>query len=766
MAGRLLSLSFALAFAAVLAVAAIVTLALGGATPALAASPTPAAPTSGVGAITRVQVGGTFETATRCIAQAPDGNTWLLTEGKQFHLVRIGPTRTVTTFPINGLGPPGFATQCLTVDRDGIVWMVGGSATAVTRFDPASHAVTTVASPDAGSKPVTLAAAPDGGIWFGDEGTHGIGRIDRAGHVTTFPPPVAISLGPYSIAVAPDGTVWTAAQGPTVTDAAGNVVDQSLFEFSPAGGFVSALAVARTAVPAISISLHAFNVFIGPNAHPFAGWGTYPVGVAEIDPGPTVRQVPWPLQDTPVAMAAAADGRQWFATSVNNGPNYGYIDPSTLRVTQLRAPQLAPNAMSAGPGAGVSFVTGDSFLYVIDTGVAAPGTAAGGLGLSTLASLLRTPAEAFASPQIVATSAAIAAGGTLFITFPAQLFNLTFQENYATISGWWRRRTRPLAEQARRFRRMRDAAAVTGGDTASTRPGLHPAAVFAIVTLLGALLGSMLDDHFGLSLTTLTNIVATSLALVTGVAVIGAVTGLYHRRRFGAVRWHLRALPLGLLVAAVCVLISRALQFHPGYLYGVVCGVVFAGSLGKRDHGRIAALSTVALIVVSVFAWLAWSVVRPDATGPAPGFLMVLLDDFLAAVFVSGMIGTAIGLLPLRFLTGALIRDWRPPVWAALFGLSIFIVVDCVAPSPKSPGAKTAPILAMVLFVLFGGFAIGFREYFARRWRAEHAVTVHGWREHLRDLFTSHPQPPDAALGATDEVSDAETPIAEPAPLV
>jgi hypothetical protein len=33
-------------------------------------------------------------------------------------------------------------------------------------------------------------------------------------------------------------------------------------------------------------------------------------------------------------------------------------------------------------------------------------------------------------------------------------------------------------------------------------------------------------------------------------------------------------------------------------------------------------------------------------------FVLVILDDFLAAVFVGGLVGTMIGLLPLRFLPG------------------------------------------------------------------------------------------------------------------
>lgn len=61
--------------------------------------------------------------------------------------------------------------------------------------------------------------------------------------------------------------------------------------------------------------------------------------------------------------------------------------------------------------------------------------------VSSVASSLPTPAQAFANAGEVVASIAVAAGGTLFITFPAQLFNLTFQENYDLIVAWLRRRS-------------------------------------------------------------------------------------------------------------------------------------------------------------------------------------------------------------------------------------------------------------------------------------------------------------------------------------
>ena len=49
--------------------------------------------------------------------------------------------------------------------------------------------------------------------------------------------------------------------------------------------------------------------------------------------------------------------------------------------------------------------------------------------MSTFSSALATPAQVFGSPVHTLVGAAITLGVILFITFPAQIFNRTFEEN-------------------------------------------------------------------------------------------------------------------------------------------------------------------------------------------------------------------------------------------------------------------------------------------------------------------------------------------------
>jgi len=406
---------------------------------------------------------------------------------------------------------------------------------------------------------------------------------------------------------------------------------------------------------------------------------------------------------------------------------------------------------------------------------AAGGAVSSGGGPSTIALSLPSPADAFGSAGIVLASAAVAVAGTLFITFPAQLFNLTLQENYPTIAGWIAPVRKRLAALGSALQRL----AAPRRGTAETAAAEHtriewPA--FALVVAVGALFGGFLDPGFGFNTASVESYVAIVLSMLAGITVAGSVSEVYHRRRHGPVRRHLRALPLGLVLGLVCVLLSRLAGFQPGYLYGVVCGVAFEQVLTARESGHVAALSTLAVICTSVLAWLLWVPLNAHAAAQGAFPLLVVLDDFLAALLVGGLVGSVIGLLPLRFLPGGTIREWNPRAWLAIFGVAVFALVEFVIRSPASSGAHhSGLILTIVLFVVFAGVSVGFREYFAARWRREHGVTVQSFGARLHQLVTpreAEPVPSGEVAGVavsgsgagsamvTDEVAPPPEPTA------
>ena len=119
----------------------------------------------------------------------------------------------------------------------------------------------------------------------------------------------------------------------------------------------------------------------------------------------------------------------------------------------------------------------------------------------------------------------------LFITFPSQLFNRTFEEDYDEIREITLRRLGWL----RRFRR----------DAEREAGGLLRVGAFTAVVLGGAALGSFNDRGFGFNLRSVATYLAVVLSILIGIAVGATVGAVYRRLRHHPVEARFHALPAG-----------------------------------------------------------------------------------------------------------------------------------------------------------------------------------------------------------------------------
>ncbi len=338
--------------------------------------------------------------------------------------------------------------------------------------------------------------------------------------------------------------------------------------------------------------------------------------------------------------------------------------------------------------------------------------AAGNPQQSTISTALTPPASAFQSLGHAVGNALITLGIVLFITFPATLFNKTLEENYDDIRDIVKRRFGWLARLSRRVA----AGSSTGRD----------AVVFGAVVLIGSALGGLNDPHFGFNRASLLTYSAVIIAVLFGVAVSTLVGYVYRRVRGLTTTARLTALPAGLVVAAACVFVSRITQFQPGYLYGIICGAAFAATVGRDENGHIIAISSAVTLALGVIAWFLWVPVKQTAELPGASPLAVIAGNFLAAVFVGGLVGSVLSLVPLRFLPGGALAEWNRAVWGTFFGLAVFGLLQIML-RPESSSVHTgttAIVTAAVLFVVFGGISVATRTYFGRRRRRRAQVSA------------------------------------------
>ncbi|MEO9180868.1 MAG: FGLLP motif-containing membrane protein, partial [Acidimicrobiales bacterium] len=350
-----------------------------------------------------------------------------------------------------------------------------------------------------------------------------------------------------------------------------------------------------------------------------------------------------------------------------------------------------------------------------------------------IAATLGTPREIFGSASHDLVNGVITLAIVLFIAFPATIFNQAFAENYDEIMlivSRWRRRVRRLVTGRRTHEPSEEsrelAGAVTTMNTEPSMPGRSTSIWFCCTLFVGAFFAGLLNPVFGWNAPSVELIIGTLLAFFVGATVTWLVARSFRRMHGYTTSTYLRALPVGLAVGAVCVVISRTTHFEPGYLYGIVISFAFAGSLKDRHNAHLVAISSLSTLVVGFAAWLLWIPINHRALQQGAKLLTIVADDALATIFVGALVGTVFLLVPLEGLPGGDLSKWRRDAWALVFFIALFLLVAVElrpASGPTHPGS--APVVTVVvLFVLFGGVSLGTRRYFKGNVKRSASVTL------------------------------------------
>jgi hypothetical protein len=189
------------------------------------------------------------------------------------------------------------------------------------------------------------------------------------------------------------------------------------------------------------------------------------------------------------------------------------------------------------------------------------------------------------------------------------------------------------------------------------------------------------------------------------------------RKVWGEVRF----LPGALILTTVLVVMSRVLNLQPGYLYGIIAGLVSAVELSRRAESGIAIGTSFVVLIVAVLAWLAWVPVSLKAAQPGAGIWIIAAEAALGGTFVAGLESVVIGLLPISFMQGDVIRKTSVAEWAAVYGVALFVFVIVLLRPGSDYGVDTTGqnLRTLVAAGGFALFALSFWGYFRLRNRAE-----------------------------------------------
>ncbi len=234
---------------------------------------------------------------------------------------------------------------------------------------------------------------------------------------------------------------------------------------------------------------------------------------------------------------------------------------------------------------------------------------------------------------------------------------------------------------------------------------------------LSALLYAFLDPTFGFNVVSLATLVGLAIGLFVVVLAYGIPLFVIAQNR--GLRITARALPTTLLIALLCVIVSRVANFQPGYLYGLIVGFFFATSVERHEEGRAEAIATASSLLAAFVAWVLLAFLR--STGASSGELTApLLQAAAVTVVVAGLENAVFAMLPLRFLPGSVVLAWNRVVWAALLGVGIFGFAHVLLnPTAGYLGDTTrTPFLTMLILLIgFGIASVAFWAYFRFRRR-------------------------------------------------
>ncbi|MGD9796586.1 MAG: FGLLP motif-containing membrane protein [Acidimicrobiia bacterium] len=361
---------------------------------------------------------------------------------------------------------------------------------------------------------------------------------------------------------------------------------------------------------------------------------------AGADPSSVADPVTYPAPDPPGPAAVVPDGP---AAPEGGAGALAVTRPVTGAAVPLAQPSPELEAVTAPLRASPPAVAGPP-----------PQTAAAPHRPRFVASIPR-PDQIAWNIGHVGTNASIALALVLMLGLPAELLNSSLKARAAGRPT--RVRSALLTRLEARLNRYPDPLLLVGFSVA------------------GAVVYSQLEPEMRFDGTSMLFLVALTMALivVTGVLELVRVPYLYRRHH---VRSHLTMFPRAFLVAVVLVLASRITGFQPGFIFGITCGLAVTGRLRDEDEGRSIAVACAALLLVAALGWVAWIPVSSAASAADAGSIAMLLDSFLATLWVTGLQVVLFGLLPFRFLYGEKVLRWSRTGWLALYGTATFLFVQ------------------------------------------------------------------------------------------
>jgi hypothetical protein len=415
------------------------------------------------------------------------------------------------------------------------------------------------------------------------------------------------------------------------------------------------------------------------------GDGTY-VGGEELTiagDGPVDSRVSAELHSTPIPLGSTtvtADGTFSMLVKIPAG-----VDPGSHEIVVTITP---PSEAPATAGAPVTIADPNAAAPTAGTTVRNEPNAP-----ALFTNSVKTVSDVLSSPVTIAAAAGAGLLLLMFVALPAELLNSTLEQHYERMFGrlpFLKRRTGPrFPGLVALFERNK----IIGG---------------VVLTALAATIFGFADPGFGFDLASVRTVLASAIALFIVGYVASALTGLILRGRWEMVTT-IELKPLGIVLTVIGVVLSRLLDFSPGFLFGLIIGLGMVGASSLAERVRLTLLNSAFIFGFSIIAWFGYSAIAGNTTG----FWDTLGNDTLVAVTSEGLTALAVGLLPFRFLDGEALFERSKALWAGVYLVAAAAFVLILIPAANNWGETTGPVwFWLSVVVVFSLVAFGIYLYF------------------------------------------------------
>ncbi|NIM94969.1 MAG: hypothetical protein GTO18_14810 [Anaerolineales bacterium] len=301
------------------------------------------------------------------------------------------------------------------------------------------------------------------------------------------------------------------------------------------------------------------------------------------------------------------------------------------------------------------------------------------------------PTQVSLEPEVAATNLVLALFCVFFFGLTSTLFNSILRDYRDEMAGSYNRFIpRQLAGGFEKlsFTKRR----------VTTMSWGRLAMMWLIVLLLTSLIESFLDPEIELLSPQRLGILITIFVSALIVSAFELASDFFTRRYWtpaariqGKVQW------IGIFIAIACVFLSRALEFKPGYLYGIVGAFILIPKL--IDTPRSGKRAFIVLLTILLGAFIFWlgTLLLPTS--------LIDLEPVFLTIFLLGLQGVFFQLFPLNVTEGGDIWKWRRSVWFISFAVVFF----CFYHFLLNPNASDVQALQqngvqtlMILIVIFG----------------------------------------------------------------